>query len=55
MVRIKDESCSAAACAREDISQNILGPLQTYFKAIADVFSKRHVNKLAKQSIQFIL
>ena len=55
VVRIKDESCSAAACARKDLSQNYLGPLQTYFEAIVDVFSKRHVNKLAKQSIQFIL
>ena len=31
--RIKDDSCSAAACVREGVGTNILGPLQTLSEA----------------------
>ena len=33
MVRIKEESRSAAACAREEVRPNIPGPIQTYLEA----------------------
>ena len=56
MVRIKDESRSAAACVREDVSPSIPGPLQTYLKAaMRRCFSRSNVTKPARQYIQDIL
>ena len=54
MVRIKGKSCSAAACASEDVSQNIPGPLQTYFKSGMRPLSNSNVNKPAKHSTRVI-
>ena len=56
MVRIKDESRSAAACVREEVSPSIPGPLQTYLKAaMRRCFSRSNVTKPARQYIQDIL
>ena len=50
MVRIKDESHSAAACTEEYISPNITGPLHMYFEASMRRFSKNNAKRIAKQS-----
>ena len=50
MVRIKDESRSAAACAREDVRTNISGPLPTYFKAAMKRFQQEQ-REQARQAV----
>ena len=50
MVRIKDESRSAAACTREDTIPNVPVPLQTYFEAAMRQFQQKQ-RKQARQSV----
>ena len=50
MVRIKDESRSAAACAREDTIPNIPGSLQMYFEAAMRRF-KQEQREQARQAV----
>ena len=50
IVRIKDDSRSAAACAREDVRPNIPGPLHTYFEAAMRRFQEEK-REQARQAV----